>query len=242
MENYLVSISDQLVQIDPQELTEMGQLMDLISSFGFDNSSDQIPASSQHILNHPDRLGVFQDDSSDYWVADFKKKTKLIDLNHIGELRDLEAASTLVDYQEMIVSKPYLALQQHVQTHKIDLKHDQHGHYIHAYQHAQNLFDDLKNSQVFDVSKYQASLSNCCREFWQIGVSVNEFDQITHGEMLPQNYKLAENVEYGLIKDSKIVWVAPKAEIDQHWQSALSYEDFRNSCQVIATWAVNTMF
>lgn len=242
MQDYLVSISDQLVQIDPREFTEMDELMDLISSFGFDNSSNSLPQASQHILRHPNRLGVFQDDSNDYWVADFRNKTKLIDLNFIGELKDLEAASAPIDYSKLRASSAYLALQQHLHSHQIDLKHEQHGHYAQAYNKAQALLDEFNQHNVLDADEYLHSLAECCREFWQIGISVVKFDQITHGGMLPQNYKLSDNVDYQLVKDSKIVWVAPTTEIEKYWQSSLSYEDLRASCNVIATWAVNAMF
>ena len=242
MTNYLVSISDRLVQIDPRGLCEMEDLMRVIASFGFTESSADLPDAARQLLDAPHRLGLFRDDISQYWLAEFKKQTELIDVVLIGDLDNLQTIAKPVDIDAIKASRPYIALLDHLHNHQADLKHDRDGTYQRLYDQARALLDDIENGAITDENAAMDALGELCRDFWQSKVSKSEFDPGCFREMLPQNHQLSENKRYNLIADKKIAWVGDYEETESAWRTALNYEEFRHACPQIAAWALNVMF
>ncbi len=242
MTNYLVSISDRLVQIDPRGLREMEDLMRVIASFGFTESGADLPDGAHRLLDTPHRLGVFKDDINQYWLAEFKKQTELIDVVLIGDLDNLKTIANPVATDAIESSRPYIVLHQHLRNHQADLKHDRSGTYQKLYEQARQLLDEIDNGAVTDPDATQAALASHCRKFWQSQVTKSCFDPRRYSEMLPQNHQLDHDKRFNLIQDRKIAWVGEYEETEAAWASALDYEEFRNSCRQVAAWALNVMF
>jgi len=241
VENYLVSVSDHLVQINPRDLSELEELMGIIASFGFIDSRQDLPEAERFLASHPHRLGIFKDDSDQYWLAEYKRQSQMIDLNRIGSRQAVETLTTASTDKQIELSRPYQTLLRHLESHRADLKHDRTGDYRKLYQHAQDLLAQIDSGQFGNPLEAREALADCCRRFWHQQVSMKPFDPAEFQEMLPQANKMKHG-DFLLIEDTKIAWVTNRQEAEAAWDTALDYEEFRNACQELAAWALNVMF
>ena len=241
MENYLVSVSDHLVQINPRDLSELEELMGIIASFGFTDSAQDVPHAEHFLEDHPHRLGIFRDDSDQYWLAEYKRQSQMIDLNLIGSRQAVETLTTPDAQARIEESRPYQTLLRHLENHRADLKHDRTGDYLKLYEQAQTLLARIDNGRFTNSFEARETLAECCRQFWHQQVRMKPFDPAEFHEMLPQANKM-KNGDFLLIEDTKIAWVANRQEAEAAWDTALDYDEFRSACREFAAWALNVMF
>lgn len=242
MDEHLVSISDRQIQIDPRDLTDRQDVINLVESFGFTDSGTDIPSPWRHIIGQANRLGLFRDDTGDYWLARAQRHSRVIDINHIGSFNTLRTQWHSLDLSEISQSESYQALLNAMSAYAIELKYDSSGVYNNLYLEADDLIDQLEREEIESKERYLTAVANCARKFWQTEVELQPFSRKFHGELLPQTFRMEDISQYLAVQDNKIIWIGHKHEVEAAWKTALSYDRFRDSCSELAAWARNASF
>lgn len=242
MDEYLVSISDRRIQIDPRDLTDRQDVINLVESFGFIDSGTDIPSPWRHIIDQANRLGLFRDDAGDYWLARAQRNSRVIDINHIGSFNALRTQWHSFDLSEISQSESFQALQNAMSAYAVELKYDSTGVYQNLYLEAEDLIDQLEREEIESKERYLSAVASCARKFWQTEVELQPFSRELHGELLPQTFRMEDISQYLAVQDNKIIWIGYKHEVEAAWKTALSYDHFRDSCAELAAWARNASF
>lgn len=242
MEEHLISISDELIRLNPGDLSEPADIIQLVESFGFEDAITDIPKAWRHVMTQANRLGLFRDDGSEYWIAKIQRDQHCIEVSHIGTFSTLRSQWQSMDLSDINRSRAYASLVNSIDAFQVELKYDRTGKYQNIYTEAEQLLGQLESETIENKDTFIEDMGRCARKFWQAEVDYSAFSEEVHGRLLPQSFRLDEEHDFVAVQDPKIVWISYRHEVERQWAEALTYEEFREGCSEIAAWALNASF
>ncbi|HHJ19802.1 MAG TPA: hypothetical protein ENJ84_08295 [Gammaproteobacteria bacterium] len=242
MRRLITSLSDDLIEIQLNEKEGLQILFPLLQDFGMTNAIHTLPETIRNSPRCLKALGFFLDENSEYWIAENGQQPANVCVKRIGRFSQLIEQWRSPDIDAILSSPAYTALEEAIETYRPELKFDKSGVYQRLFSQAKKLAEALHEETIEDSSAFIEALSTICRQFWHSTVEVCEFNPERHGGILPPSLQESKNLNLTAIQDPKVIWISYKTEVLSQWETALTYQQFKENCTELAVCSRNALF
>lgn len=242
MNQLITSLSDDLIELQIEGTAELQTLPPLLQDLGMKDAGHTLPETIRNSTRCRDALGIYQDENGDYWIAEHDHPPK-VSVKRVGRFSQLaEQWRSPPDIEAIIASPAYLALEEAIEIFRPELKFDRNGVYQSLFGQAKKLAEALHQEDIEDSAVFIEALASVCRSFWQSTVEVSAFSPEHHGAILPPSLQAGNGLKLTAIQDPKVIWISYKTDVISHWDTALTYREFRGNCTELAVCSRNALF